>query len=89
MIRLLAVACLSLSTFTAAEDEEVPSSLLRFANEDQLPGAMESLSKEHIVWSSPIQTKPAAFWLKEPLTRRSILGVGLTLGGVSCMLWPG
>ena len=31
----------------------------------------------------------AAFWLKEPLTRRSILGVGLTLGGVSCMLWPG
>ena len=65
MIRLLAVACLSLSTFTAAEDEEVPSSLLRFANEDQLPGAMESLSKEHIVWSSPIQTKPAAFWLKE------------------------
>ena len=63
MIRLLAVACLSLSTFTAAEDEEVPSSLLRFANEDQLPGAMESLSKEHIVWSSPMQTKPAAWWV--------------------------
>ncbi len=29
----------------------------------------------------------AAIWLKEPLTRRSLLGVGLTLGGVSCMLW--
>lgn len=31
----------------------------------------------------------AAFWLKEPLTRRAIIGVGLTLSGVSCMLWPG
>jgi drug/metabolite transporter (DMT)-like permease len=30
----------------------------------------------------------AALWLKERLTRRAILGVGLTLGGVSCMLWP-
>jgi drug/metabolite transporter (DMT)-like permease len=29
----------------------------------------------------------AALWLKEPLTRRSLLGVGLTLSGVSCMLW--
>jgi drug/metabolite transporter (DMT)-like permease len=29
----------------------------------------------------------AAFWLKEPLTRRAMLGVGLTLSGVSCMLW--
>ena len=31
----------------------------------------------------------AAAWLKEPLTRRAILGVMLTLGGVSFMLWPG
>ena len=31
----------------------------------------------------------AAFWLKEPLTRRAIAGVGLTLAGVSCMLWYG
>lgn len=29
----------------------------------------------------------AAIWLKEPLTRRAVLGVGLTLSGVSCMLW--
>ena len=29
----------------------------------------------------------AAFWLKEPLTRRAVVGVGLTLSGVSCMLW--
>jgi drug/metabolite transporter (DMT)-like permease len=29
----------------------------------------------------------AAVWLKEPLTRRALLGVGLTLSGVSCMLW--
>ena len=24
---------------------------------------------------------------REPLTRRALLGVGLTLSGVSCMLW--
>ena len=29
----------------------------------------------------------AAVWLKEPLTRRSLAGVGLTMAGVSCMLW--
>lgn len=29
----------------------------------------------------------AAIWLKEPLTRRALAGVGLTLAGVSCMLW--
>lgn len=29
----------------------------------------------------------AAFWLKETLTRRALAGVGLTLAGVSCMLW--
>jgi drug/metabolite transporter (DMT)-like permease len=29
----------------------------------------------------------AAVWLKEPLTRRALIGVGLTLSGVSCMLW--
>ena len=29
----------------------------------------------------------AAVWLKEPLTRRVMLGAGLTLSGVSCMLW--
>jgi drug/metabolite transporter (DMT)-like permease len=26
-------------------------------------------------------------WLKEPLARRAVVGVGLTLAGVSCMLW--
>lgn len=29
----------------------------------------------------------AWIWLKEPLTRRALAGVGLTLAGVSCMLW--
>jgi len=29
----------------------------------------------------------AAVWLKEPLTRRAVVGVVLTLTGVSCMLW--
>lgn len=46
---------------------EESSSLLRFSNEDQLPGSLESLSGEQVVWASPIQTKPTAFWLKEVL----------------------
>jgi drug/metabolite transporter (DMT)-like permease len=29
----------------------------------------------------------AAWWLKEPLTRRGVTGVLLTLAGVCCMLW--
>lgn len=29
----------------------------------------------------------AVVWLKEPLTRRAVVGVVLTLTGVSCMLW--
>ncbi|MGH8500462.1 MAG: EamA family transporter, partial [Methylococcales bacterium] len=29
----------------------------------------------------------AWLWLKEPLTRRGLIGVGLTLSGVSFMLW--
>ena len=29
----------------------------------------------------------AAWWLEEPLTRRGIAGVMLTLAGVCCMLW--
>jgi len=29
----------------------------------------------------------AAWWLKEPLTRRGVAGVMLTLAGVCCMLW--
>ena len=29
----------------------------------------------------------AAWWLKEPLTRRGVAGVVLTLAGVCCMLW--
>lgn len=44
-----------------AEDQ---GAVIRFANEDQLPGSLESLSKETIVWNSPIQTKPAAFWAR-------------------------
>ncbi len=31
----------------------------------------------------------AAVFLREPLRRRSLLGVGLTFGGVACMLVPG
>jgi drug/metabolite transporter (DMT)-like permease len=29
----------------------------------------------------------AALWLREPLTRRGVSGVVLTLAGVCCMLW--
>lgn len=40
-------------------------SLIRFANEDQLKGTLESLSPENVVWNSSIQVKPTAFLTKE------------------------
>jgi hypothetical protein len=43
------------------------SAVIRFSNQDQLGGALESMEKDRLVWSSPIQSKPSAFWLKEVL----------------------
>jgi hypothetical protein len=50
-----------MADFAAAEDP----SMLRFSNQDQLPGSLKSMTADQVFWDSPIQVKPAAFWLKE------------------------
>ncbi|RYD37213.1 MAG: hypothetical protein EOP87_03990 [Verrucomicrobiaceae bacterium] len=45
----------------SAPADEKQDAVIRFANEDQLPGSLESLSRDTVVWNSPIQTGPAAF----------------------------
>lgn len=42
-------------------------SILRFTNQDQLFGSLESLTGDQVLWDSPAQVKPAAYWLKEVL----------------------
>jgi len=64
MIRWL-LPCLLLP-LTAAGQQDA-SAVIRFSNQDQLGGSLESLGKDRLVWSSPIQSQPAAFWLKEVL----------------------
>lgn len=66
MIRRLMTMLLAIPAFAFAQ-EKPPSSMLRFANQDRLPGQLQSLSKEHVIWDSPIQVKPASFWLKDVL----------------------
>lgn len=45
--------------------DEAETSLIRFANQDQLPGRLESISQDQVVWDSSIQMKPTAFLLKD------------------------
>lgn len=65
MIRkLLLLACVP--ALACGQEQGAPS-VIRFANQDQLSGELESFAKDRLFWNSPIQTKPAAFWLKEVL----------------------
>ena len=41
--------------------------LIRFGNQNQLPGNLESLTKDSVIWNSPAQLKPASFRVKEIL----------------------
>ena len=52
-------------TFAAAADPVGAS--VRFSNNDQLSGSMESLTTERLVWKSPILDKPVPFFLKNVL----------------------
>src|SRR4051794_32629073 len=58
MIRVLLPWLLSAACLFGQEKE---GTVIRFANEDRLPGTLESLSKDTVIWNSPIQTKPVAF----------------------------
>lgn len=66
MIRAL-MAFLFLPVLGFSQGKPQPASVLRFANQDRLPGDLQSLTKEHVIWNSPIQVKPASFWLKDVL----------------------
>lgn len=60
---LLPVVCLGLvaAASAAAQDAEA---VVRFSNNDRLPGAVASLSSELLVWKSPVLEQPSAFFLK-------------------------
>ena len=64
ILRMLAFLSLPALVFSQEKQE---TSILRFANQDRLPGRLEALTKEHVVWNSPIQVKAASFWLKDVL----------------------
>lgn len=51
--------------FGSAADEV--KSTVRFANNDQLTGSVESLTTERLIWKSSILEKPTAFFLKSVL----------------------
>lgn len=55
---------LGLPALVLGQEPTAPS-MLRFSNQDQIPGSLESLTSDQVVWDSPIQMKPTAFWLKE------------------------
>ena len=40
-------------------------SVVRFSNDDRIPGEMASLDRELLIWESPILEKPTPFFLKE------------------------
>lgn len=63
MKRISSVLAL-IAAFAATGFAQEIKSVLRFSNGDQLSGAMESLSKDQIIWNSPIQVKPSPYWLK-------------------------
>lgn len=50
-------------TGSAAATGAGAGSIVRFSNEDQLAGSMESLSSEFLVWTSPALEKPVPFVL--------------------------
>lgn len=50
---------------TATADE--PQSVVRFSNNDSLPGSLHSLTTERLLWNSPVLEKPAPFLLEKVL----------------------
>ena len=50
-----------------AQAAETVGASVRFSNNDQLSGSMESLTTERLLWNSPILEKPVPFLLKNVL----------------------
>ena len=60
---LLPILGLGLAVAGAAATNDAEATL-RFSNNDQLAGSMDSLSSDLLVWKSPSLAKPTAFFLK-------------------------
>lgn len=73
-IFLLAV----IAATTAASPE---GSSVRFSNNDQISGALESLTTERLVWKSPILDQPVPFFLKNVLDLSLVPHTPETEGG--------
>ena len=54
-------------TLPLARAADTVESSVRFSNNDQLSGSMESLTTDRLVWKSPILEKPVPFLLKNVL----------------------
>ncbi|RYD34724.1 MAG: hypothetical protein EOP87_08675 [Verrucomicrobiaceae bacterium] len=52
------------ATASAADE---PRSVVRFSNNDSLPGSLHSLTTERLVWDSPVLDKPSPFLLEKVL----------------------
>ncbi len=61
----LVLVCIAPLSVRATADEF--SSVVRFVNNDQLSGKLESLSMDRLLWKSPILETPTAFFLKSVL----------------------
>ena len=63
------------ATVVLASAEDEAKSTVRFSNNDQLSGSMESLSPERLVWKSPLLEKPTTFFLKNVLDLTLVEGL--------------
>ena len=61
IFRPILVLTLALHVASAAQEAE---SVVRFTNNDRIPGSLESLSSEILVWKSPVLVAPTPFHLK-------------------------
>ncbi len=59
--------CVAVVMLLAAGMAGAADSMIRFRNEDQLPGRLQALTKEGVVWESDLQMEPASFRMKQLL----------------------
>ncbi len=64
MTRFLTVFAALLPAFCAADEAK---SVIRFANNDMLPGSIGALTTDRLVWESPMLAEPASFSLAKLL----------------------
>ncbi|RYD47915.1 MAG: hypothetical protein EOP85_04590 [Verrucomicrobiaceae bacterium] len=62
----LPILLLAASLARTSAADEAPS-VVRFANNDSLPGSLHSLTTEQLVWNSPVLEKPTPFLLDKVL----------------------